>query len=149
MMMSKPAPESTKEEDAPAFAVTAKKTPQSAVEDLERRLAMLGHAAADPAVVPAVVPEQQRDMKPPATTAAAAKAAAAPVKGGKNALLVSPKEGRWIRRSLIDSFIHALLACLLASLCSFDRLALWQLKNVPNRRSTNQNLLHQVTTRIC
>jgi hypothetical protein len=52
MMMSKPAPESAKEERPPAFAVAAKKTPQSAAEDLERRLAMLGDAAADPAVVP-------------------------------------------------------------------------------------------------
>lgn len=86
MMMSKPAPESTNtEESPPAFAMTAKKTPQSAVEDLERRLAMLGNAAAAPAVVPEQH-QQIQDMKPPAVAAPAVEAAA-PVKGGKNALL--------------------------------------------------------------
>jgi hypothetical protein len=76
------------EDSPPAFAVSAKKTPQSAVEDLERRLAMLGDAAAAPALFPE---QQQYDMKPPAVAAPEAQAAA-PVKGGKNALLVSPKE---------------------------------------------------------
>ncbi|KAL3911627.1 MAG: hypothetical protein SGILL_007206 [Bacillariaceae sp.] len=83
MMMSKPAPEEEeKEAAAPAFAtappaVQAAKT--GSVEDLERRLAMLGGEEEDkkPAAVEA----------PPVETKTAPAAPAAAMKGGKNALL--------------------------------------------------------------
>lgn len=81
MMMSKPATTQEEEPQAPAFATP---TPAiSAVQDLERKLAMIGTEeeqtapAAAPAAV-AVAPPPQEDSKQPAA-----------VKGGKNALLVS------------------------------------------------------------
>ena len=89
MMMSKPAPESKEETAAPpAFAtapVAQKQTPQSAVEDLERRLALLGNAEEKPAAAP---PPPAISTVPAPVAAAPAAAPAAAVKGGKNALLV-------------------------------------------------------------
>jgi hypothetical protein len=82
IMMSKPAPE---EKAPPSFAQTTTSTKKtSAVDDLERRLAMLGG-------------DDATDMKPPAvatapapvtTTQQAPVAVAVAVKGGKNALMV-------------------------------------------------------------
>jgi hypothetical protein len=75
MMMSKPSPE---EKTPPSFAQTSTSTKKtSAVEDLERRLAMLGG-------------DDATDMKPPAVAAAPAPVTAVgvAVKGGKNALMV-------------------------------------------------------------
>ena len=93
MMMSKPAPEKAKEEDPPAFATvpaTKKKTAQSAVEDLERRLAMLGGSGSPPDLVAT----DDEDTKPtaPAPVSAPAPVPAVAVKGGKNALLVSGRK---------------------------------------------------------
>ena len=89
MMMSKPAPEATEEEAPPAFAAppaAAAKT--GSVEDLERRLAMLGDAA-DDAKKPAAAPVNTDALQAPvAAVQAPAAAAPAVVKGGKNALLV-------------------------------------------------------------
>lgn len=88
-MMSKPAPEAAEEEEAPpAFAAPpAAKT--GSVEDLERRLAMLGDAedAKKPAAV-AAAPVNTDALQAPPTVQAPAAAAPAAVKGGKNALLV-------------------------------------------------------------
>jgi hypothetical protein len=96
MMMSKPAPEKSVEEDTlPAFATlpeTKKKTPQSAVEDLERRLELLGGGSGASAPPDVVATDDEEEHKSPAVAAAAAApehATAVPLKGGKNALLVS------------------------------------------------------------
>jgi hypothetical protein len=85
MMMAKRAPE-TEEEAPPAFATAPalKKTPQSAVEDLERRLQMLGGSSAPPDVIST---DDEEEKSPAAVAPAPAESAA--VKGGKNALLVS------------------------------------------------------------
>ena len=83
-MMSKPASESTS--DAPDVK---KKNARAAVEDLERRLAMLS-AADKPKIDPPTVAKTPslgpQVVAPPVTAKASAPAA---VKGGKNALLVS------------------------------------------------------------
>lgn len=82
MMMSKPALESTS--DAPDVK---KKNARAAVEDLERRLAMLS-AADKPKIDPPTVAKtpslRPQVVAPPVTAKASAPAA---VKGGKNALL--------------------------------------------------------------
>lgn len=90
-MMSKPAPAVEEEASAPpSFAApTSQKT--SAVEDLERRLAMLGGEDLKPAAV--VAPTPPAPVVAP-TTAAAAAAAPTAMKGGKNALLVSRRPCR-------------------------------------------------------
>ena len=90
--MSKPTPEGTAEEAAPpAFAT--KPAPSSdrkadAVQDLEKRLAMLGGPTNLQAPPPAMPPAYQAHFAPPAAAPPAAEAPAA-MKGGKNALLVS------------------------------------------------------------
>jgi hypothetical protein len=92
MMMSRASPENSVEEAPPAFATapeTKKKTPQSAVEDLERRLALLGADEEQKAAAVAAAPPPPIASAPPAESSAPAAAAAAVVKGGKNALLVS------------------------------------------------------------
>ena len=91
MMMSKPAPVNPGETAKPA----AKQTPQEAVADLERRLAQLtptvpvaaastttDTVAAPPAFANPPAASIGSSSQPPST-------AAAPIKGGKNALLVS------------------------------------------------------------
>jgi hypothetical protein len=88
MMMSKPAPEkSVEEETPPAFATLPETKKKNAVEDLERRLQLLGggfSAAAPPDVV-----AKEEHKYPAAVAAAPEHATAVPLKGGKNALLVS------------------------------------------------------------
>jgi hypothetical protein len=103
MMMSKPAPE---EKAPPSFAQTTTSTKKtSAVEDLERRLAMLGG-------------DDATDMKPTAVAPAPApvlttQQAPVAVKGGKNALMVSTvvllfiegmHEGRNVRNASLVIF---------------------------------------------
>jgi hypothetical protein len=86
MMMSRPAAESSVEEAPPAFATapeSKKKTPQSAVEDLERRLALLGASEEQTAASPPAVAVPL----PVASAPPAESSAPAVVKGGKNALL--------------------------------------------------------------
>ena len=95
-MMSKPAPTASKaEETKPAGATTTKKSPHDAVADLERRLAELSTHIPEaataakqdppPSIATAFNPTVQNTAPPPAV---ATDAATAPVKGGKNALLV-------------------------------------------------------------
>ena len=92
MMMSKPNSEQEKEvEEAPAFAApAAMKT--GTVEDLERRLAMLGKdegRVATTAAAAAAPPTMKDAPAPPPTVQAPAPAPAAiKLGGGKNALLV-------------------------------------------------------------
>jgi hypothetical protein len=81
MMMSKPVPEA-EEEAPPAFASPPSAAKTGSVEDLERRLAMLGGE------------EEKRPAAgvmdtPQATVVSPVLEAPAAVKGGKNALLVS------------------------------------------------------------
>ncbi len=84
MMMSKPAPKAEKTEEAPPAFAAPPASKLGTVEDLERRLAMLGSAEEDkkPAAATFVAPVQ-------APVDVAASVAPVPVKGGKNALLVS------------------------------------------------------------
>ena len=89
MMMSKPTPEGAAE-GAPAFA-TKPAAPSDkkadAVQDLEKRLAMLGGTTslqAPPPAMPSTAMAPQVAVAPPA----AADAPPAAVKGGQNALLV-------------------------------------------------------------
>lgn len=90
MMAEKPRPEDTAEEAIPAKeeTITKKKSPKDAVEDLERRLKLLGDESSsnDNAPVftndvPAFALAAPAEQKEPA-------ASASTVKGGKNALLV-------------------------------------------------------------
>lgn len=78
-MMTKPAPEKAPEESKPK----PKASPADAVADLERRLAQLSGPETPAASAPVPPPT----VAPPALPAAA-KPVEAPVKGGKNALLV-------------------------------------------------------------
>ena len=91
MMMSKPAPEGTAEEAAPpAFATkpaTSSDKKKDAVQDLEKRLAMLG-GPTNLQAPPAMPATYQAPFAPPAAAPPAAEAPGA-MKGGKNALLVS------------------------------------------------------------
>ena len=105
MMMSKPTTSSSSEEENEEQA--ASRPPPSAlnvgsVEDLERRLAMMGNKIETATAPPAYV------VAPPVKTqapVAAAAAAPAVVKGGKNALLV-----RTVREKYIIFFLwHDLL----------------------------------------
>ena len=85
MMMSKPTPEGATE-GAPAFATkpaAASDKKADAVQDLEKRLAMLGGTTSLQAPPPAM-PAPQAAVAPPA----AVEAPPAAVKGGQNALLV-------------------------------------------------------------
>ena len=90
MMMSKPNSEQEKEvEEAPAFAApAAMKT--GTVEDLERRLAMLGKDEGRVATAAAAAPPTMKDAPPAPPTVQAPAPAPAAIKlgGGKNALLV-------------------------------------------------------------
>ena len=91
MMMSKPNSEQEKEvEEAPAFAApAAMKT--GTVEDLERRLAMLGKDEGRVATTAAAAaPPTMKDAPAPPPTVQAPAPAPAAIKlgGGKNALLV-------------------------------------------------------------
>ena len=85
-MMSKPAPEASEEEAPPAFAAPPTAAKTGSVEDLERRLAMLGDAEETKKPAAPVVTDA---LQAPAAVQAPAAAAPAAVKGGKNALLVS------------------------------------------------------------
>eukprot|EP00525_Craspedostauros_australis_P001196 CAMPEP_0198125710 /NCGR_PEP_ID=MMETSP1442-20131203/43191_1 /TAXON_ID= /ORGANISM="Craspedostauros australis, Strain CCMP3328" /LENGTH=585 /DNA_ID=CAMNT_0043785367 /DNA_START=35 /DNA_END=1792 /DNA_ORIENTATION=- len=93
MMMSKPAPEMTTEDTTPSFAIKPSEAPVNDVEDLERRLAMLGGVGGEgeaTAPAPVQAPDlltlraPKEDSKP---AAKAPPAAAAPASGGKSALL--------------------------------------------------------------
>ena len=99
MMMSKPNSEQEKqEEEAPAFASAPAAMKTGTVEDLERRLAMLGksegnviaaatNATAAPPTMKAAA-AAAAPAPPPTVQAPAAAVAPAAIKGGKNALLV-------------------------------------------------------------
>jgi hypothetical protein len=100
MMMSKPNSEQEKqEEEAPAFASAPAAMKTGTVEDLERRLAMLGKsegnviaaattATAAPPTMKAAAAAAAAPAPPPTVQAPAAAVAPAAIKGGKNALLV-------------------------------------------------------------
>jgi hypothetical protein len=84
MEMAKP--ETMARESAPPSIATA--TPQlSSVEDLERRLKMIGNSP-DAAAAAAAAAPPVAQMKPPPQVAPPAAAAAAPSMSGKTALLV-------------------------------------------------------------
>ncbi len=85
-MMSKPAPETKSQvvDDSSLAFASPPSTKTGTVEDLERRLAMLGGANAN---APAALKDPP-PMQVPAPVVAAPTEAAAPIKGGKNALLV-------------------------------------------------------------
>ena len=88
MMMSKPAPTTQEEESQvpPAFATP---TPAvSAVQDLERKLAILG-AEEEQTAAPPAPPAAAVAPVPPPTMQEESKQPPAALKGGKNALLVS------------------------------------------------------------
>ena len=88
MMMSKPNSEQEKEvEEAPVIAPAAMKT--GTVEDLERRLAMLGKDEGRVATA-AAAPPTMKDAPPAPPTVQAPALAPTAIKlgGGKNALLV-------------------------------------------------------------
>jgi hypothetical protein len=88
MMMSKPNSEQEKEvEEAPAFASASAAMKTGTVEDLERRLAMLGKSVGHVADTAAAAPPTMKAAPAPPTVQAPAPAPAA-IKGGKNALLV-------------------------------------------------------------
>jgi hypothetical protein len=86
MMMSRPEPKDSKVAPAPVVEkVAPPKTTHEAVEDLERRLAMLGE------VKPVLEQTKQEDPPPPPPPPASSvpkEAKAQEVKGGKAALLV-------------------------------------------------------------
>mmetsp|Transcript_13334 Transcript_13334/g.21492 ORF Transcript_13334/g.21492 Transcript_13334/m.21492 type:complete len:581 (-) Transcript_13334:148-1890(-) len=88
MMMSKPAPAEEEETAPPAFAsppaTTTTTTKTGTVEDLERRLAMLGDGE-EANVTSKNEPPAVKEA--PAASTAPSVEAPAPVKGGKNALL--------------------------------------------------------------
>jgi len=86
-MASRPRPTEENKEavHSPAETVTKKKSPQDAVQDLERRLAMLGGTSSEQTAAPEAVATDDEDSGP--GSAGAAAAAAAGVKGGKSALL--------------------------------------------------------------
>ena len=87
MMMSKPAQGKEEEPAVPAFATRAPAV--SAVQDLERRLAMLGGEEAAPApLVDLQPPPPPVAVAPVAQVGTTTEKKPAAVKGGKNALLV-------------------------------------------------------------
>jgi hypothetical protein len=98
MMMSKPNSEQEKqEEEAPAFASAPAAMKTGTVEDLERRLAMLGKSEGNVIAAATTATAAPPTMKaaaaaapapPPTVQAPAAAVAPAAIKGGKNALLV-------------------------------------------------------------
>ena len=92
MMMSKPNSEQEKEvEEAPAFAAPAATMKTGTVEDLERRLAMLGKDEGRVATTAAAAaPPTMKDAPAPPPTVQAPAPAPTAIKlgGGKNALLV-------------------------------------------------------------
>mmetsp|Transcript_16015 Transcript_16015/g.19249 ORF Transcript_16015/g.19249 Transcript_16015/m.19249 type:complete len:535 (+) Transcript_16015:125-1729(+) len=83
MMATRPSPteKSAETVDAPAKIATKKKSPTEAVEDLERRLAMLGGTASEKNSAPEAVATDDEDSGPSSAGASAG------VKGGKSALL--------------------------------------------------------------
>jgi hypothetical protein len=103
MMMSKPNSEQEKEvEEAPAFAApAAMKT--GTVEDLERRLAMLGKDEGRVATTAAAAaPPTMKDAAPaPPPTIQAPAPAPTAIKGGKNALLVSKNILKNLKKKMI------------------------------------------------
>ena len=93
MMMSKPNSEQEKEvEEAPAFAAPAATMKTGTVEDLERRLAMLGKDEGRVATTAAAAPPptimKDAPAPPPTVQAPAPAPTAIKLGGGKNALLV-------------------------------------------------------------
>ena len=110
MMMTKPEPtaetKTTSAVEVPKQETLKPKPPVGAVEDLERRLALLGGPTNTPAAPGAMLTENKKDIAskpnpspaftaPPAAQQASSTASNAAVKGGKNALLVRLKRLRF------------------------------------------------------
>ena len=134
-MMSKPAQGKEEEPAVPAFATRAPAV--SAVQDLERRLAMLGGEEAAPAPLVDLQPSPPPvAVAPVAQVGTTTEKKPAAVKGGKNALLVRflfVKTFGILTRSLSHTI----------SFCgnSYHRLESWQQKKSPNRHKPRNRKL--------
>lgn len=97
-MMSRPQPKTDQVAPVEQKEESKPKTSSEHVEDLERRLAMLG-SVTTPVEEPAAAPEETKQDDPPPSFAVApvaeTKPATTEIKGGKTALLVSSFRGNF------------------------------------------------------